>query len=151
LRVMPADWPKMYRSMLPQGPSAPIVPAVGTADNMLGPRVPPHPRADVHPDPGGNVGPIGEGISVAPNLTALPASLVPERLRDRRPGARGSNELRVFRAGSESFVRAPLGTALELFPNKPKHGVVQPMQPMPIKDYEQALAATQDHWVVDES
>lgn len=134
----------MYRSMLPQS-AAPVVPAVGTADNMLGARVPPHLRADVHPDPGGNVGSAGEGISVSPSLTALPASLVPERLRDKRPGARGINTLRVFRLGNGAFLRAPLGSALELLPTSPKHGVVQPIRPTPIEDYQQELAATQGH------
>jgi hypothetical protein len=148
---MSANWPKMYRSMLPQVSAASIAPAVGTADNMLGVRLPPHPRADVHPDPSGNVGPVGEGLSVAPNLTALPPSLVPERLRDKRPGARGTNALRVFRAGNGSFVRAPLGSTLELLPTTSKHGVVQPIRPTPIQGYEKELAATQGHWVVDES
>ena len=110
---------------------------------MLGVRLSPHPRADVHPDPNGNVGPVGEGLSVAPNLTALPPSLVPERLRDKRPGARGTNALCVFRAGNGNFVRASLGGALELLPTSSKHGVVQPIRPTPIKDYENELAATQ--------
>lgn len=148
---MPAEWPKMYRSMLPQPSAAPVAPAVGAADNMLSARVPPHPRADVHPDPGGNVGPVGEGLSVSPNLTALPASLVPERLRDKRPGARGTNALRVFRLGNRSFVRASLGSALELLPTSSKHGVLQPIQPTPIQDYQKELAATQALWVVDEA
>ena len=141
----------MYRSMLPQASAAPVAPAVGTADNMLGARVPPHPRADVHPDASGNAGPVGEGLSVSPNLAALPPSLVPERLRDKRPGARGTNTLRVFRLGNGSFVRATLGSAIELLPTSPKHGVVQPIRPTPIQDYQKELAATQEHWVVDES
>ncbi len=151
LRVMSAEWPRMYRSMLPEASSAPVAPAVGTADNMLGARVPPHPRADIHPDASGNVVPIGGGLSVAPYLGALPPSLVPERLRDKRPGARGTNTLRVFRLGNGSFVRAALGSALELLPTSSKHGVLQPLGPTPIQDYQKELAATRGHWLVDES
>ena len=73
---MTAAWPKMYRTMLPEDASATVVvPAVGTAGNVLGVRVPPHPRPDVHPDGEGNVGPSGEGLSVAPSIKAMhPAS-----------------------------------------------------------------------------
>jgi hypothetical protein len=141
----------MYRSMLPQSSAEPLAPAVGDADYMLGARVPPHPRADIQPDPGGNVGPSGKGLSVAPSLTALPPSLVPERLRDKRPGARGAITLRVFRLGNASFERAPLGSVLELLPTSTKHGVVQPIRPMPLQDYQKELAATQQLWVVDEA
>jgi hypothetical protein len=148
---MPADWPKMYRSMVPQPSVTPVVPAVGTDDNMLGARVPPHPRADVLPDSSGNVGPVGKGLSVAPSLAALPQPLVPKRLRDKRLGARGSNTLRVFRLGEGSFVRAPVGSSLELLPTSPKHGVIQPVKAAPLADYQNHLAATQALWEVDET
>lgn|SRR5215510_4627988 len=148
---MSAGWPKMYRSMLPQSSTAPIAPAVGTAGNMLGAREPPHPLADVHPDPEGNVGPSSKGLSVVPSLSVLPPNLVPERLRNKRPGARGTNALRVFRLGNVSFARAPLGSALELLPTSAKHGVIQPAQPMAVQEYQKELAATQGLWVVDEA
>jgi hypothetical protein len=147
---MTASWPKVYRSMVPQA-SEPMVPAVGPASNMLRARLPPDPRADVHPDASGHVGPTKEGLSVCPSLRLLPPSLVPERLREQRPGARGENALRVFCLGNESFVRAPIGTSLELLPTSSKHGVVQPVRSMPVQDYQQALAATQTLWVVDET
>lgn len=140
----------MYRSMIGQGSSTAVVPATGTADNMLGARVPPHPRADVHPDPSGSVGPVGEGLSVAPGLATLPLPLVPQRLRDKRPGARGRNTLQVFSLGEKGFSRAAVGSSLELMPTSSKHGVVQPIGPMPIGEYQEQLAATQAFWRVDE-
>lgn len=129
----------------------PVVPAVGTADNMLGARVPPHPRADISPDSSGNVGPIGKGLSVAPNFRVLPPALVPERLRDKRPGARGSNALQVFRLGEGPFVRSPVGSSLELLPTSSKHGVIQPVRDTSLNDYQNDLADTQTRWTVDET
>ncbi|NUQ76979.1 MAG: hypothetical protein HUU21_25880 [Polyangiaceae bacterium] len=150
---MSASSPKMYRAMIPQpsSTSTPLIPAVGTDGNKLGVRVPPHPRADVHPDSSGNVGPIGEGLSVAPSLRKLPQVLVPERLRDKRPGARGSNTLQVFCLGEGAFVRAPVGDSLELFPTSSSHGVIQPIRTTPVEEYQQHLAATQTLWTVDET
>ena len=148
---MSAAWPKMYRTMLSEDPSAsPAVPAVGTAANMLGACVPPSVPTDVHPDGEGKVGPCSEGLSVAPRLTALPPSRVPERLGHLRHGARGNNTHRVFRIGEANFERAPLGDSLELMPTSSKHGVIQPLQRMSIGDYQRELAATQRLWVVDE-
>jgi hypothetical protein len=141
----------MYRSMVSQASGASVAPVVGTADNMLGVRVPPHPRADVHPDSSGNVGPVGEGLSVAPSLAAMPQVLVPRRLRDKRPGARGSDTLQVFSLGGEGFVRAPVGDSLELLPTSSNHGVVQPVGPVPVAHYQEHLAATQAFWRVDEA
>jgi hypothetical protein len=139
----------MYRSMLPD-PETPHAPAVGAAENMLGVRVPPHPRADVTPDADGNVGPDKKGLSVAPGIAAMPQGLVPERLREKRPGARGSNSLRVFRLGEGPFQHAPVNDALELVPTSPKHGILQPIQPKHLHDYQRDLAVTQPMWRVDE-
>lgn len=137
----------MYRTMLPQPEVTPHTPAVGTDDNMLGARVPPHQRADVRLDPDGSVGPGSGGISVAPRITALPQGLVPERLRALRPGARGSNTLRVFRLGEARFGDTPVGDSLRLLPTTPKHGVLEARQSMPLNTYQQELAATQKLWV----
>src|SRR5438552_1280881 len=90
--------PKIFRSMVFEtAASGRRIPQVGSGRNMLGVRLPPDNPADVHPDADGNVLPVQEGLSVAPDLKALPLSLVPERLRSRRPGARGSNDMRLFR------------------------------------------------------
>jgi hypothetical protein len=72
--------------MIPQPSATSFVPAVGTADNMLGARVPPH-----------------------------------------------------------------LGSSLELLLTSSQHGVIQPIRPTPLDEYQKHLAATQALWVVDET
>jgi hypothetical protein len=39
---------------------------------------------------------------------------------------------------------------LELFPDRPGHGVVRPRAVMPLEDYEAALAATAPDWHIEE-
>jgi tetratricopeptide (TPR) repeat protein len=98
--------PKIFRTMLFDTiDGGRRVPQVGTDKNMLGARLPPSDPADVHPDANGRVAPAGEGLSVSPSLKSMPLGLVPERLRDRRPGARGSDDLRLFRLGEGRFVQ----------------------------------------------
>lgn len=105
---------------------------------------------DIHPDEAGRIEPSGEGLSVAPSLKMLPPGRIPERLRDKRPGARGRNELRVFRVGTMGFHQAHLGDRLELKPTSKRHGVVQPRHQTHIDDYQRDLASTQSSWTVDE-
>lgn len=149
---MVAGWSKLYRTMLPDiDNGAPGLPRIGQDDNMLGVRLPPHPRADVHPEADGTVKPGNKGMSVAPSLAALPQALVPERLRGIRPGARGSDRLKVFRLEAAALQNAGVSDALELVPTSSKHGVVQPSRPMLVIEYQGHLAATQTFWAVDEA
>jgi hypothetical protein len=166
---MSDEWPKMYRAMLPEEATLAVpalavneggwierspteaeasipIPAVGTRENMLGVIVP----TDIHPDAEGWVTPNGTGLSVGPSLTQLPPGRVPERLRDKRRGARGNNSLLVFRIEMTSFRQAPVGDRLELKPTSKKHGVVQPSRRTLINDYQEDLANTQRLWTVDE-
>jgi len=73
---------------------------------------------------------------------------MPPRLR---PDGRGKDEDRVFRLGTVAFNRMPVGNDLELAPNAPDHGVVQPIRVMQLELYEMALAATRDDWIVEEA
>lgn len=139
--------PTIYRTMVFEtDATGQHEPRVGTGQNMLGVRLPPDNPADVHPDAAGNVAPTKEGLSVAPNLKALPLRLVPERLRGRRLGARGSDDLRLFRLGGGPFQRSSIATGLELEPTSKTHGVVRPSTPMPVGDYQERLAATKPRW-----
>ena len=99
----------------------------------------------------GTVKPSNRGMSVAPSLAALPQALVPERLRGIRPGARGSDRLKVFRLETVALQSAGISDFLELVPTSSKHGVVQPSRPMLVIEYQGHLAATRPFWTVDEA
>lgn len=49
------------------------------------------PGIDIDLDVQGNVEVNGKGMSVAPTLRSMPLLRIPKRLRDKVPGARGSN------------------------------------------------------------
>ena len=143
----PAE-PKIYRTMVFEtDETGRRLPQAGTGKNMLGARLPPDSPADVQPDAEGNVARGGEGLSVAPSLKALPLRLVPERLRDRRPGARGSDDLRLFRLGEAPFQPSNIAEELELQPTSKTHGVVRPRAPMHVHHYQARLAATKPRWI----
>jgi hypothetical protein len=143
----PAE-PRIYRTMVFEtDETGRRLPQVGAGKNMLGARLPPDNRADVQPDAEGNVARGGEGLSVAPNLKALPPFLVPKRLRDLRPGALGSNDLRLFRLGEGPFEPSNIAEDLELQPTSKTHGVVRPRAPMQVDHYQARLAATKPRWI----
>ncbi|HEX5269246.1 MAG TPA: hypothetical protein VFW33_02100 [Gemmataceae bacterium] len=127
-------------------------PLVGTENNMLGVRVPPHPRADVAVNPDGTVSPAtGKGLSVAPSLEALAKVpfLVSRRLRRRFPAARGVDDLVTWKLGEGAFTAGPVAPGLTLCPDglaNPRHGVVETDTRVPVNNYQQALAATRETW-----
>lgn len=127
-------------------------PVVGAQRNQLGVRVHPAPagdRADVHPDGDGKVGP-GEGMSVAPHWKKLPVGLIPEHLHKLVPKARGDDNLKCFRHGEGSFDHGPVATGLNFRKTSPTHGVVESAERVPLESFQQALAATREHWHIDE-
>src|SRR5262249_55618204 len=106
----------IFRSMLRDGDK----PLVGTETNMLGARVPPHPRADIAVNPDGTVSPgTGKGMSVAPSLEALAKKpfLVSRRLRHRFPAARGVDDLVTWKMGEGGFAAGPVAAGLALSPD----------------------------------
>jgi hypothetical protein len=144
----PSAEPRIYRTMVFETDgTGRRWPQVGVGKNMLGARLPPDNRADVQPDAEGNVARGGEGLFVAPNLKALPPFLVPKRLRDRRPGAVGSNDLRLFRLGEAPFEPSNIAEELELQPTSTTHGVVRPRARMQVHHYQARLAATKPRWI----
>jgi hypothetical protein len=148
LNAAPPREPKIYRTMIfEKDLSGHHVPQVGGSKNMLGVRLPPENPADVQPDAQGNVLRGAGGLSVAPSLKALPPRLVPERLRDRRPGARGTDDLRLFRLGEGPFEPSHLADDLELEPTSSTHGVVRPRAQMHVDQYQARLAATKPRWI----
>jgi hypothetical protein len=141
--------PLVYRAMLADGSR----PEVGPSGLALGVRVPPAEHADIDVGSGGLVEPRTGGMSVAPAWRLLPAHRIPRRLRDRFPRASGKNQVFLWRTGEGSFTQGPFADRL-LFrpdPEKPdKHGFVEPEVGMPVGEFQAALAATRDRWVIDE-
>jgi len=139
--------PLIFRSMTRDGDQ----PSVGAAATTLGVRLPPDPHADVHPDGSGEVHPGGGGMSVAPDWRRLPSHRIPKRLRPALHGdqdARGKENLYCWRMGEGPFERAPVSDELQLAPDQPDHGVVEPSTPMPVADFQGYLAATRGEWKV---
>ena len=121
--------PRIYRAMLPDGPS----PQVGPDVKMLGVRTPadakPGSNLDIAPDAHGNVHPRTGGMSVAPALASLPKHRIPRRFRVRGvPQAEGTDRLSVWSLGEGPFVEGPLldGLYLRIDPKNPVHGLVEP-------------------------
>lgn len=144
-----ATSPRLFRVMTPEGAS----PKLGPTGRTLGVRVPPDPHPDIEPDTDGAVVPNGRGMSVAPTIVDLPFNRLPKRLRHLNPAARGKDEDRVFRMGKRPFVQSAVSPQLDLLPDpgaSPTHGVVQPSRIMNIEEYQAALAATCEHWEIDE-
>lgn len=140
--------PRLFRSMYEEEGR----PSVGVEANKLGVRVaPPGERADVHPDADGKVAP-GEGMSVAPHWKRLPPGLIPERLKEIAPKARGENALKCFRHGQGTFIHGPVAAGLVFAVDQKKktHGIVEPEQRIAVASFQDALAATQSDWQVDE-
>ena len=139
--------PLIFRSMINNSGK----PTVGTDSNMLGVRVPPHPRADVTPDEAGIVRPGSGGMSVAPSWRKLPIFLIPSRLKHLVAGARGADSLMCFQFGEGEFSDSSINSHLILRPNSATHGTVQPSRSMSLADFQQALADTRNSWtVIDE-
>lgn len=91
------------------------------------------------------------GMSVAPSWRELPYFIIPERLRDKAPKARGKkNEQRVWRYGNSDFLEDKVTAELNLWPDNEAHGVVEPSTPMMLAVFQSSLAATRNGWQIDE-
>jgi hypothetical protein len=52
--------------------------------------------------------------------------------------------------GTGPFVAEPVAAGLQLRPDSETHGTVEPDRPMPLPEYQAALASTREQWVIDE-
>ena len=141
--------PVVYRAMLADG----VRPRVGPSALALGVRLPPDEHADIAVGAEGMVEPRTGGMSVAPAWRRLPLHRIPRRLRARFPRAAGRNDLFLWRMGDGQFSEGPLTDRLFFRPDPEKpntHGFVEPGATMPAGEYQEALAATRDWWVIDE-
>ncbi len=110
------------------------LPLCGSTANMLGVR----PGVDIHPDETGRVLSGQGGLSVTPD----DPKLLPLHVRPPRYGGKG--KLPVF-----ELPTASLGTSLRYRPDpgRPdRHGFVEPGAPMPLGEYQAALAASRSAW-----
>ena len=136
--------PRIYRGMKQdQGK-----PAIAPTATTLGVRVP----TDIEADANGLVHAETGGMSVSPTLLDLRKHRVPGRLQTIYPAASGNDDLYVWSLGSGEFVGGAVTEQLRLRldPIKATHGFVEPSGTMPLKQYQDALQATQDDWILDE-
>lgn len=136
--------PLIYRVMTRDGDK----PMVGDTARALGVRLPPSPHADIKVNDDGTVGPGGGGMSVVPDISLLPAHRVPKQYVARVATADGKDEDSCWRMGDGPFVLSDLSSRLMLRPDRPGHGLVEPKYAMLLSDFQAALAATRDAWVI---
>lgn len=131
--------PRIYRVMKADGP----FPALGNSGSVLGARIPKDIQSDAH----GLVHPKTGGMSVRPSLSDIPFFLLPKRLRHLNRDAGGSNNNIVWMMGQGPFISSPVTPDLELRPDRPDHGLLEPAAKMSVEYYQQALWATQKVWI----
>ena len=144
--LFPIPSPRIFRVMKTCPEDG--LPVIGNTNSIqLGARL----GRDVKCDQAGNVVLDGSGMSVTPAWKMLDYSRIPSRLKDKFPGAAGSNKTACYAMGAGRFERSPVTDNLELIPDSSKHGVIAPSTTMPYDQYQQALAGTRSNWVKDES
>ncbi|MBT9557787.1 MAG: hypothetical protein IV100_17255 [Myxococcales bacterium] len=128
--------PRIFRVMKRGEDGAPVV---GSAFGELGVR----PGNDIVVDAEDHVTPATGGMSVNPDVAAIPPSILPKRYK---PFGMGKNNCSVYEHGDGPFEQGRVAADLRLVPDHSKHGTVQPDVVMPISAYQAALAATRDGW-----
>jgi hypothetical protein len=128
------------------------LPVVGSASSSeLGAR----PGVEITVDVAGNVVLDGTGTSVAPAWRDLEFTRIPKRLRHIVPGATGPNSTSCFTLGVGPFRSGVVANGLELIPDQEQapviHGVIAPIQIVPLAQYQTDLESTRTAWQVDET
>jgi hypothetical protein len=125
--------------------------AGSTSSSELGAR----PGIDITVDVAGNVVLDATGMSVAPRWRDLHFTRLPKRLRHIVPGATGANSTSCFTMGIGPFQNGVVANGLELIPDQGQapviHGVIAPVQVVPLAQYETDLANTRADWQIDET
>lgn len=128
------------------------LPVVGaTSSSELGVRS----GNDITIDEAGNVVLDGSGMSVAPGWRDLDFTRIPRRLRPTEPRATGANSMSCYVMGVGPFQMGVLASGLELIPDQGPppvtHGVVAPVQAVPLSQYQTDLENTRAAWQIDET
>jgi|HubBroStandDraft_6_1064221.scaffolds.fasta_scaffold869028_1 hypothetical protein len=124
--------------------------AGSTSSSELGAR----PGIDITVDVAGNVVLDASGMSVAPGWRNLKITRIPKRLRHIVPGAKGPNSTSCFTIGIGPFQNGVVASGLELISDQgqdPVHGVIAPLQVVPLAQYQTDLANTRPNWQIDET
>lgn len=142
--------PKVYRAM--KRNAVDNLPVVGSSSTSeLGVR----PGIDINVDAAGDVVLDANGMSVAPGWRELDFTRIPKRLRPFVPGATGSNNTYCFTTGSGPFRDGAVANGLRLILDQGqppiKHGVIAPVQVVPLAQYQADLENTRDSWQIDET
>lgn len=149
--IMPsAQPPRICRAM--KKDRADNLPVVGsTSSSDLGVR----PGVDITVDTAGNVILDASGMSVAPSWRFLDFTRIPKRLRHIVPGATGANSTSCYTMGAGPFLNGAVANGLELIPDlghdPATHGVVAPVQVVPLAQYQADLENTRTAWQIDET
>ena len=142
--------PLIYRAMEKDGDR----PRIGRSATALGVRIRVEGEKkpeDIPLDGSGRVSPSTGGMSVSPAWRLLPTHRIPARLKPLCPDATGKNGLVCWKMGEGEFVDGPLAPGLNFRRTTANHGLVEPAQVVPLETYEADLAATRDHWIIDEA
>lgn len=137
--------PLIYRAMQ----ASESGPETGSSKKMLGAKAGTERGDDIAPTPDGRVFPETGGMSVAPSWRDLPAYRIPRRLKHLFPAATGKNEMECWCMGIGPFEDAAVSTDLNLRVDSGSHGVVEPSREMPLPTYQDALAQTQNQWIIE--
>lgn len=143
--------PRVYRSMKANIDLS-HMPAVGSSASALGIREPNSSNSDVDINNHGTIIQNGRGMSVAAHWRDLPPHRIPRRLRSSLEGASGSDSLRCWCMGEGDFVAGIVCSDLELVLKRGSacRGNLAPTRPMSVSEFQHALAATADQWIIDE-
>lgn len=125
-------------------------PKIGPTARTLGVRVPPNPHVDIQVNADGTVEPGRGGMSVSPDVQSLPKSRVSPRYKRMKPNAHGPYGDVCWRMGDGPFADGNVSDRLVLRVDSSDHGVIEPAYQMPVGEYQQALAATEDAWIAIE-
>ncbi len=141
--------PKVYRAMRRAKDGLPVVGS--TSSSELGVRS----GIDITIDAMGNVVLDGSGMSVAPGWRDHDFTRIPRRLRPIEPRATGANSMACFVMGVGPFQNGVIANGLELIPDPGPppvtHGVVAPVQAVPLSQYQTDLENTRAAWQIDET
>jgi len=110
---------------------------------------------DITVDAAGNVDLDASGMSLAPGWRDLDFTRIPKRLRPIVPGVTGANSTSCFSMGAGPFQNGVVANGLELIADQGQapvtHGVIAPVQVVPLAQYQTDLENTRAAWQIDET